>query len=92
MYDCPRALTTWALHGSTGELSLFLRNTGDWRSNELPGLGPEYRVVAQAATGALLHALSSQGVSFFVSALEALNFQPVGLANPSAEHKNSLVW
>ena len=26
-----------------------------------------------------------KGFSFFVSTLEALNFQPVGLANPSAE-------
>ena len=42
-------------------------------------------MVAQAATLALLHALFSQWFSFFVSTLEALNFQPVGLANPSAE-------
>eukprot|EP01043_Picozoa_sp_COSAG02_P075287 COSAG02_NODE_15453_length_1169_cov_17.600158_1_plen_68_part_10 len=41
-------------------------------------------MVAQAATLALLHALFSQWFSFFVSTLEALNFQPVGLANPSA--------
>ena len=42
-------------------------------------------MVAQAATLALLHALFSQWFSFFVSTLEALNFQPEGLANPSAE-------
>ena len=41
--------------------------------------------MAQAATVALLQALSSQWLSFFVSTLEALNFQPIGLANPSAE-------
>ena len=41
--------------------------------------------MAQAATLALRHALSSQWFSFFVSTLEALNFQPEGLANPSAE-------
>ena len=41
--------------------------------------------MAQAATLALLQSLSSQGFSFFVSTLEALNFQPEGLANPSAE-------
>jgi len=64
---------------------LFLQNRGDWRSTEPSGFGPEYRVVAQAATLALLHALFSQWFSFFVSTLEALNFQPVGLANPSAE-------
>ena len=58
---------------------------GDWRSTEPSGFGPEYRVVAQVATLALLHALFSQWFSFFVSTLEALNFQPVGLANPSAE-------
>ena len=66
-------------------VALFLRNRGDWRSTEPSGLGPEYRVVAQAATLALLQSLSSQGFSFFVSTLEALNFQPEGLANPSAE-------
>eukprot|EP01043_Picozoa_sp_COSAG02_P040047 COSAG02_NODE_3209_length_7165_cov_31.071752_6_plen_76_part_00 len=42
-------------------------------------------MVAQAATLALLHALFSQWFSFFVSTLEALNFQSVGLANPCAE-------
>ena len=41
--------------------------------------------MAQAATLALLQALSPQRLSFFVSTLEALNFQPIGLANPSAE-------
>ena len=41
--------------------------------------------MAQAATLALLQTLSSQWFSFFVSTLEALNFQPEGLANPSAE-------
>jgi hypothetical protein len=60
--------------------SLFLRNRGDWRSTEPSGFGPGYRVVAQAATLALLHALFSQWFSFFVSTLEALNFQPICLA------------
>ena len=69
----------------TATTSLFLRNRGDWRSTEPSELGPDYRVVAHAATLALLQSLSSQGFSFFVSTLEALNFQPVGLANPSAE-------
>ena len=73
------------LVSSPSPSSLFLRNRGDWRSNEPSGLGPEYRVVAQAATVALLQALSSQWLSFFVSTLEALNLQPEGLANPSAE-------
>ena len=41
--------------------------------------------MAQAATVALLQALSSQWLPFSVSTLEALNFQPEGLANPSAE-------
>ena len=71
------------------ESSLFLRNRGDWRSTEPSGLDPDYRVVAHAATLALLQSLSSQGFSFFVSTLEALNFQPEGLAvslaNPSAD-------
>ena len=64
---------------------LFRRNRGDWRSTEPSELGPDYRVVAHAATLALLQSLSSQGFSFFVSTLEALNFQPEELANPSAE-------
>eukprot|EP01043_Picozoa_sp_COSAG02_P042450 COSAG02_NODE_3610_length_6484_cov_2.117269_8_plen_79_part_01 len=55
-----------------GSFSLFLRNRGDWRSNEPSGLGPGYRVVAQAATVALLQALSSQWLSFFVSTLDDL--------------------
>eukprot|EP01043_Picozoa_sp_COSAG02_P046881 COSAG02_NODE_4431_length_5366_cov_9.496298_6_plen_196_part_01 len=46
------------LVSSPSPSSLFLRNRGDWRSNEPSGLGPEYRVVAQAATVALLQALS----------------------------------
>ena len=65
--------------------SLFLRNRGDWRRIEPSGFGPEYRVVALAATLAVPVSLFSQWFSFFVSTLEALNFQPEGLANPSAE-------
>ena len=57
--------------------SLFLRNRGDWRSTEPSGFGPEYRVVAQAATLALLHAPFSQWFSFFVSTLEALGVSQV---------------
>ena len=57
----------------------------DWRRNEPSGLGPEYHVVALVATLTVPRSLSSQGLSFFVSTLEALNFQPEGLANPSAE-------
>ena len=66
-------------------ISLFLRNRGDWRRIEPSGLGPEYRVVALVVTLAVPLSLFSQWLSFFVSTLEALNFQPEGLANPSAE-------
>ena len=41
--------------------------------------------MALAATLAVPLSLFSQWLSFFVSTLEALNFQPEGLANPSAE-------
>ena len=58
---------------------------GDWRRIEPSGLGPEYRVVALVATLVVPLSLFSQWLPFFVSTLEALNFQPAGLANPSAE-------
>ena len=41
--------------------------------------------MALVATWAVPLTLFSQWFSFFVSTLEALNFQPEGLANPSAE-------
>ena len=41
--------------------------------------------MALVATLAVPLSLFSQWLSFFVSTLEALNFQPEGLANPSAE-------
>ena len=41
--------------------------------------------MALVATWAVPLSLFSQWLSFSVSTLEALNFQPEGLANPSAE-------
>ena len=55
------------------------------RENESFGVGPEYRIVALVAALTVPLTLFSQRLSFFVSTLEALSFQPEGLANPSAE-------
>ena len=64
---------------------LFLRNRGDLRRQDPSGLPSENRAAARASTVAVLQALFSQWLSFFVSTPEALNVQPFGLANPSAE-------
>ena len=46
--------------------------------------------MALVATWAVPLTLFSQWFSFFVSTLEALNFQPFGLANPSAEGRGKM--
>ena len=79
-FDDPRGASE--SESESGPKSLFLRNRGDWRRIEHSGLGPEYRVVAHAATSARPLFLFSQWFSFFVSTLEALPRDPASRLPP----------